>query len=173
MLMSFGKIIVEVSEKIKSHLLWLPRTRRAETRSFKLIRNFSIRWICTYAIQSVFIQILHLSINQQTASMNLSLNAFRWIVISLHFFLLLSCLTLFHQWSVLNQVPQGSASLTVNLKEQNGSLAVVPGAKQAQLGQIHKKTVMPVESKFFYYTNFSHPARPFYELFQNIRLVNL
>ena len=116
MLMSSGKITVEVSEKIKTHLHCLPRTRRAETRSFKLIRNFSIRWICTNAIQSVFIQILHLSINQQTASMNLSLNAFRWIVISLHFFLLLSCLTLFHQWSVLNQVPQGGASLTVCCK---------------------------------------------------------
>ena len=69
-----------------------------------------------YPSSSKFYTFRSISNGYKTASMNLSLNAFRWIVISLHFFLLLSCLTLFHQWSVLNQVPQGGASLTVCCK---------------------------------------------------------
>ena len=51
------------------------------------------------------------------------------------FFLLLSLL---HLWSVLNQVPQGGASLTVccEKKKWMPCCAVLLGAKQAQLAQI-------------------------------------
>ena len=48
--------------------------------------------------------------------------------------------TFLHQWSVLNQVPQKeSASLTVCCERnitQNGCLAELPWAKQAQNAQI-------------------------------------
>ena len=50
------------------------------------------------------------------------------------FSLLLLLPTFLRQWSVLNQVPQGSASLTVcsERNRKNGCIAEVPGAKQAQ-----------------------------------------
>ena len=47
-------------------------------------------------------------------------------------FFLLSFPTYLHQWSVLNQVSQGGASLTVCCESnKNGCLAVLPGAKHA------------------------------------------
>ena len=42
-------------------------------------------------------------------------------------------LTLNFQWSVLNQIPQGGASLSVCCeRNKEGFLAVLPGEKQAQ-----------------------------------------
>ena len=48
------------------------------------------------------------------------------------FLLLLSFPTFLHQWSVLNQVPQGGSLYLIVVKGKNGCLAELPGAKQAQ-----------------------------------------
>ena len=49
------------------------------------------------------------------------------------FFLLLFLPTFLHQWSVLNQVTQGGASLTLCCESnKNRCLAVLSGAKQTQ-----------------------------------------
>ena len=47
----------------------------------------------------------------------------------------------YHQWGVLNQVPQGGASLAVFCDSKNkiGCLAVLLGAKHAQYAQIGLK----------------------------------
>ena len=48
-------------------------------------------------------------------------------------FFYLSLSTLVYQWSVLNQVPQGGAILTVCSEiSKNGCLAELAGSKQAQ-----------------------------------------
>ena len=57
------------------------------------------------------------------------------------FFFFQSLPAFLHQWSVLNQVPQGGASLTVCCERNRkyGCLAVLPGAKQVQYAQIGQK----------------------------------
>ena len=59
------------------------------------------------------------------------------------FLLLLSFPTFLHKWNVLNQVPQGGASLTVCCEnKKNGCQGVLPVAKQVQILILGKQNPM-------------------------------